>query len=88
MYEQEERDTSIEFKLGESDLEYVQSKGTLAVGITDFAPMDYPASVVRSGGRFHRGVPAKGYEISLHDVSYADGSTTECQRKESRCHGD
>ena len=41
MYEQEERDTSIEFKLGESDLEYVQSKGTLAVGITDFAPMDY-----------------------------------------------
>lgn len=26
---------------GESDLEYVQSKGTLVVGITDFAPMDY-----------------------------------------------
>ena len=38
---QEERDTSTEFELGESDLEYVQSKGTLAVGITDFAPMDY-----------------------------------------------
>ena len=26
---------------GQSDLEYVQSKGILAVGITDFAPMDY-----------------------------------------------
>lgn len=28
-------------KQGQSDLEYVQSKGTLVVGITDFAPMDY-----------------------------------------------
>jgi len=26
---------------GQSDLEYVQSKGTLVVGVTDFAPMDY-----------------------------------------------
>ena len=26
---------------GQSDLEYVQSKGTLVVGITDYAPMDY-----------------------------------------------
>lgn len=26
---------------GQSDLEYVQSKGTFVVGITDFAPMDY-----------------------------------------------
>jgi len=26
---------------GQSDLEYVQSKGTLVIGITDFAPMDY-----------------------------------------------
>ena len=26
---------------GQSDLQYVQSKGTLVVGITDFAPMDY-----------------------------------------------
>lgn len=26
---------------GQSDLEYVQSKGTLLVGITDFAPLDY-----------------------------------------------
>ena len=25
----------------ESDLEYVKNKGTLVVGITDFAPMDY-----------------------------------------------
>ncbi|MGN0141680.1 MAG: transporter substrate-binding domain-containing protein [Roseburia sp.] len=29
------------FEMGQSDLEYVQSKGTLTVGITDFAPMDY-----------------------------------------------
>lgn len=29
------------FEQGQSDLEYVQSKGTLVVGITDFAPMDY-----------------------------------------------
>ena len=26
---------------GESDMAYVQEKGTLVVGITDFAPMDY-----------------------------------------------
>ncbi|MGN1146976.1 MAG: transporter substrate-binding domain-containing protein [Lachnospiraceae bacterium] len=26
---------------GQSDLEYVQAKGTLVVGVTDFAPMDY-----------------------------------------------
>lgn len=26
---------------GESDLAYIQSKGTLVAGITDFAPMDY-----------------------------------------------
>ena len=25
----------------ESDLEYIKNKGTLTVGITDFAPMDY-----------------------------------------------
>lgn len=28
-------------KKNQSDLEYVKSKGTLVVGITDFAPMDY-----------------------------------------------
>lgn len=34
---------SVNFGLmeGESDLAYIQSKGTLVVGITDFAPMDY-----------------------------------------------
>ncbi|MGN1204855.1 MAG: transporter substrate-binding domain-containing protein, partial [Lachnospiraceae bacterium] len=26
---------------GQSDLQYVQEKGTLVVGITDYAPMDY-----------------------------------------------
>lgn len=29
---------------GESDLAYVQDKGTLIVGITDFEPMDYKDS--------------------------------------------
>lgn len=38
---QNDRDTSSEMEMGTSDLEYVQSKGTLVVGITDFAPMDY-----------------------------------------------
>ena len=28
-------------KTAESDLAYIQDKGTLVVGITDFAPMDY-----------------------------------------------
>lgn len=32
---------------GESDLAYIQSKGTLVAGITDFAPMDY-----REGGEW------------------------------------
>ncbi|MDD6572169.1 MAG: transporter substrate-binding domain-containing protein [Thermoflexaceae bacterium] len=32
---------AFEMEHGQSDLEYVQSKGTLVVGITDFAPMDY-----------------------------------------------
>lgn len=31
----------VETDLGESDLAYVQTKGTLVVGMTDFAPMDY-----------------------------------------------
>ena len=28
-------------KATESDLDYIKNKGTLIVGITDFAPMDY-----------------------------------------------
>ncbi|WP_130851007.1 transporter substrate-binding domain-containing protein [Intestinimonas timonensis] len=31
----------VETDRGESDLDYVQTKGTLVVGMTDFAPMDY-----------------------------------------------
>ena len=31
----------------DSDLKYVQDKGTLIVGITDFAPMDYQDGVRR-----------------------------------------
>ncbi len=34
---------------GQSDLEYVQSKGTLVIGITDFAPMDYRDGEVWTG---------------------------------------
>ena len=37
----QEQDATNEIEVGESDLEYVKSKGTLIVGITDFAPMDY-----------------------------------------------
>lgn len=36
-----ESNTTLKTEQGQSDLEYVQSKGTLVVGITDFAPMDY-----------------------------------------------
>lgn len=31
----------LQWTVGESDLAYIQSKGTLVAGITDFAPMDY-----------------------------------------------
>ena len=34
-------DAVLTIEPGQTDLEYVQSKGTLVVGITDFAPMDY-----------------------------------------------
>ena len=36
-------DTSTEIVTTDSDLAYVQNKGTLIVGMTDFAPMDYKA---------------------------------------------
>lgn len=36
-----ETDTNAALEAAESDLEYVKEKGTLVVGITDFAPMDY-----------------------------------------------
>lgn len=36
-----EKETSSDTSSAESDLEYVKEKGTLVVGITDFAPMDY-----------------------------------------------
>lgn len=38
---QNRTDMAIGMEEGQSDLNYVQSKGTLIVGITDFAPMDY-----------------------------------------------
>lgn len=34
-------DTALDVEQGLSDFEYVQSKGTLVVGLTDYAPMDY-----------------------------------------------
>lgn len=36
-----EESTNTHLPEGKSDLEYIQSKGTLVAGITDFAPMDY-----------------------------------------------
>lgn len=38
---QNDGDTVSVIEQGQSDLEYVQEKGTLVVGVTDFAPMDY-----------------------------------------------
>lgn len=38
---QEHGSAVLDLAEGQSDLEYVQSKGTLVVGITDFAPLDY-----------------------------------------------
>lgn len=34
-------EASVTLQQGESDLKYVQEKGTLVVGITDYAPLDY-----------------------------------------------
>lgn len=34
---------------GQSDLEFVQTKGTLVVGVTDFAPMDYRSKETWTG---------------------------------------
>lgn len=39
--EQDTADTVSGIEPGQSDLEYVKEKGTLVVGVTDFAPMDY-----------------------------------------------
>ena len=38
---EKQESVSLELDEGGSDLSYVQSKGTLVAGITDFAPMDY-----------------------------------------------
>ena len=38
---QNNSDTAPVIEQGQSDLKYVQEKGTLVIGITDFAPMDY-----------------------------------------------
>lgn len=39
--EKQDTDTEAAEATTDSDLEYIKSKGTLTVGITDFAPMDY-----------------------------------------------
>lgn len=54
---QNKGDTAFRIEDGQSDLEYVQSKGTLTVGITDFAPMDY-----RSGEHW------TGFDASLAEA--------------------
>lgn len=54
---EEEDDMVPGMEPGQSDLEYVQSKGTLVVGITDFAPMDY-----RSGDKW------TGYDAQLAEA--------------------
>lgn len=46
--------SSLALAEGESDLAYIQSKGTLVAGITDFAPMDY-----RDGGKW------TGFDLEL-----------------------
>lgn len=38
---QKNGNTAVSMQQGQSDLAYVQSKGTLVIGVTDFAPMDY-----------------------------------------------
>lgn len=37
----EQEETTYEAAASDSDVEYIKNKGTLIVGITDFAPMDY-----------------------------------------------
>lgn len=37
----EQKDAAYEASAQDSDVEYIKNKGTLIVGITDFAPMDY-----------------------------------------------
>ena len=43
------KDTAPGINPGQSDLEYVQEKGTLIVGVTDYAPMDYRSGEVWTG---------------------------------------
>ncbi len=38
---EKQESVSVKLQEGESDLAYIQSKGTLVAGVTDFAPMDY-----------------------------------------------
>lgn len=38
---QKNGNAAVSVQQGQSDLAYVQSKGTLVIGVTDFAPMDY-----------------------------------------------
>ena len=43
------KDTAPGINPGQSDLEYVQEKGTLIVGVTDYAPMDYRSGEAWTG---------------------------------------
>ena len=74
--------------LGEADMEYVVKKGTLVVGITDFAPMDYrdengewigfDADLARAFAEY-LGVKVEFIEIEWDNkVLELDGKTIDC----------
>lgn len=60
---------------GKSDLTYIQSKGTLVVGITDFAPMDYRDGEnwtgfdVELAGTFAESI---GVALELKEINWED----------------
>lgn len=82
-----QKDTTVD-KTAESDMAYVQEKGTLVVGITDFAPMDYQdengewigfdADMAKAFGA------SLGVEVELIPIEWGskimelDGKTIDC----------
>ena len=75
-------------KASKSDVEYVQDKGTLVVGITDFEPMDYKndkdewigfdADMAKAFAK-SLGVDAEFVEIDWDNkVMELDGKTIDC----------
>ena len=72
----------------ESDLEYVKNKGTLVVGITDFAPMDYKdesGEWIGFDADMAKGVAEKlGVDVEFVEIDWdnkileLDGKTIDC----------